>query len=219
MKKSLNMEEFVEYIEQNIDNETIPYNIDEQFEICQKMWPQFDPIFRCSPRSSFDTTHMNKIANYLIEYFANIEEVSILEPFAGDGTCSQIIRDHLSKTKNFNNLKSTDICDYDTDLVEPHVNSVETVRRYGKDFNVLMMIKPPPNGFSDYFAIREWEKLNNAEYIVIAGEYSRGDGSLGMLKYMIENQIWKLSLRETIQSSHEIFGITVKRELFIFKRD
>lgn len=87
------------------------------------------------------------------------------------------------------------------------------------------MVSPPPVtekdefGYADYFAIKQWTNIPSTKYIIIVGELGASDGSAGMYKYMLENEIWALKCREKVLFKiDEIFGGTIEKEVFIFDR-
>ena len=119
-------------------------------------------------------------------------------PYAGNGVASKIFNESLKEVFPEIIHKCTDILDHtltmDEDLsypVEFGLNSVETIQKYGHESNILMMIAPPPSGkipeFSDYFCLKKWSELKNAELFVFVGELSVSDGSNGMYQ-IIKNR-------------------------------
>ncbi len=104
------------------------------------------------------------------------------------------------------------------------INCVEGVQKYSQDnYNILMMISPPPNHYSnyaDYFAIKEWEKVvDGIKLFIFIGELGASDGSEGLYDYMIENNMyWQVDCRKMLYHGIDGMGGDVEKELFIFTR-
>lgn len=225
--------------------ESFPSNIDEMFEICKQNWTSdninINRFNNIEGKPTIKEYALNKAVDHLIKYLNNnsefIGEPKILEPFAGNGVATKIFYDKLVQYFPSITIKSTDLKDMtsidEDELLYPvefGLNSVETIEKYGNlDYNILMMISPPPFmfcnnepifGFGDYFAIKKWTELVDKKLIVFVGELGASDGSEGLYKYMIENNPnWKLELREMIELKKDSFSNgNVEKEIFIFKR-
>ena len=210
-------------------NENLPSDIDSQYEIYKNQWKDQENYKNSYPTTCNNTTLSKKIlkqaSQHILDFLKNIQNVRILEPFAGNGVASKIIYDKL-KTEINVELKSTDFQDLsefmndNSHQVEFNLNAYETIEKYGNDYNVLMMISPPPTEFSrhiDYFSFNKWK--NNGEVFIFIGELGASDGSKGMYKYLLETMSfeWKLELRVMLSKKETIMGL-VEKELFIFKK-
>lgn len=187
-----------------------------------------------------------KASKLMVEYFNTnkdlISQIKIIEPFAGNGIASGIIYRKLIEYFPDTILKSTDIQD-PTDLtdelahpVEHGINSVDTIEKYKNDgFNVLMMISPPPShninmfdpskekimiGYGDYFALKKFFQTESAQLFIFIGELGASDGSLGMYKYLMDNNPnWKLDREYSLEYKEDPYcDGYIERDLYIFKK-
>lgn len=220
----------------------LPSNIDEEYELYKSNWTSKNISNQhVNSYKNLIATLGNETLNdascilskYLISNIEWIKEINILEPFAGNGVASKIFYENINyyidktnKKINFK-MKSTDIQDLtefinqNTCTVEFNLNSVETIEKYGNEYNILLMISPPPNsdykGYGDYFAIKKWTELKDKKLIVFIGELGASDGSIGMYNYMLNNNNWIIDERKMIKKGIDRFGGPIEKEIFIFK--
>jgi hypothetical protein len=160
--------------------------------------------------SNRTTLHPNTLAiaaMYIKKFFLeNKITLNILELGCGNCKASSIIKKILGDIK----WQATDIIDYKACNINEisnfdKVNTIDAVKKYGKDSNVLLLISPQPgDSYSDYYACYDFiDQVQKGEdkYIVIIGELGGGDGSKGMYKYMMENPNLVCVLKETINNN------------------
>jgi hypothetical protein len=208
-----------------------PSNIDDLYESYKE---------RCTPEM-IRSNHLNvpkkgkctmgervvqKAGDRIWEYLKenHLEEVKILEPFAGNGVASAIIQKRLNVE-----IKSTDILNLSKYVnessypVEFGLSGVDTVEKYTQGgYNTLMMVSPPPESskdnplYGDYFTIRAWTNVESAKLFIFIGEMGASDGSEGLYSYMMNHPIWKLDCRKMLYSCEDVVGGRCEKELFIF---
>ena len=148
---------------------------------------------------------------------------------SGNGIASYCIYYKLQKI--IGKWRSTDIVNYNNeknprkmcDKQEFSVlNCVDSVKNYGKESDILLIISPPPGEYyGDYFACKDFieqTKPEQVKYIIFIGELGRGDGSLGMFKYLKKNIFLDLKLEEEICRFRNRFGTVIKK-VYIFEVD
>jgi len=217
----------------------LPNDIDNKYEYYKINWTSENIATnrvneidkgKCTLGSKIISRAANHILNYLKSN--KLDQIKILEPYAGNGVASNIIYKKLAE--EFPNLimKSTDIqnlSDYIDDSsypVEFDLNSVDTIEKYSQDgFNILMMVSPPPGSgnrnydYCDYFAIKSWSQIPSAELLIFVGELGASDGCEGLYDYLIENNPnWSLEFRKIIYSCIDSLGGPCEKEVFIFKK-
>ncbi len=214
----------------------IPESIDDNFEAYRESWRTTNyletignTLFPNTPTLS--TSSLEYAGKILSEYISDKKiEMTFLEIMAGNGVASYLLKQSMCKHGTIIcNWKATDLQNFTHHNppidVEFDIDSVETISKYGQLYNTLFLISPPPClsdhiiGYGDYFAIKEWIKLSNAQYIIIIGELGASDGSPGMYKYMLNLEGWHVSLRHMIYQGVDIVGGPVEKEIFIFEKD
>lgn len=221
----------------NID---LPKDIDSEYEKYKENWCP-DVQNKCSVnflKKAHTSILPSALENagfllglYLKKNCELIKEINILEPFAGNGCASKIIYDKLITLVPKFTLKSTDLLDHSEYIsvtshnVEYGLNAVDTVEKYGDNFNILMMISPPPcsmknkyESYCDYFAIKKWTDLPDAKFIIFIGELGASDGSEGLYNFMLNHKTWKLEERHMIYCEHHPVLGEIEKELFIFAK-
>lgn len=220
----------------------LPLNLDSRYLEYKEGWTNSlvsENILNRSElgKSTLDYFILKKAVDFFKEYLSSKSEWTdvspkILEIFAGNGVASKIFYDGLKEIFPDTQIKSTDIQNLSQYLsplsnpVEFGLNSVETIEKYSdQNYNILLMISPPPasseskSAYGDYFAIRKWSELTNGRLIVFVGELGASDGSEGLYKFMVENNInWRLDFRKMISRNKDVFGLPAEKEIFIFCR-
>ena len=215
---------------------TLPESIDQMYEECVKVWmsdkQKMDKLNQCTENNStLKSEIIEKAGKFAGEFFNSLpsHSVNILDIFSGNGVASKIFFDSFMNycSKIDTTIICTDLNDFSDQInknacdVNYSINSVDAINLYGPNANILMMISPPPtqaNNYADYFAIREWTKLSNSQYIIFVGELGASDGSEGLYKYLMEHPEWNLVLRQMLKLSIDMFGGNVEKELFIFSK-
>ena len=96
--------------------------------------------------------------------------------------------------------------------------SHEAVEKYmnDPDIAILLMVSPPPETYSDYYAIKSWERRPETKYVIFIGELGASDGGRGMYRYMIYDSDWRLVYRVLLCRTVDPLIGPVEKELFIF---
>jgi hypothetical protein len=215
---------------------TLPATIDNDMMMYKEKWnSENTKIIQLNiskkGHSTLPKQILERAANHITTYLQtnNFDTIRILETFAGNGIATNIIYKTLIQKNPNIIIKSTDIQDLSDYIdensypVEFGLNSVECIQKYSQDnYNIMMMISPPPNTtsyYADYFAIKEWTNVPTAKLFIFIGELGASDGSEGLYDYMIEdNMDWKLDCRKMLYRGIDNLGGDVEKELFIFTK-
>ena len=189
-------------------------------------------------------------------------ELKILEVMCGNGEATKyFLEPILASGINVSKLVQTDIIDVNThtknDITRPIIenienqsfealNTIDAVKKYGAESNVLLMFSPPPFsawkiqnkksledfkepiGLADFYACHDYIKQareTNVEdkFIIIIGELGHSDGTCNIDKYLMNNPYLELLVRNKVlewNSSYPYYqeehGMVYK-QLYIFK--
>lgn len=169
-------------------------------------------------------------AKGIAEYWNAYEnsKMKILEVMCGNCCASLIIKEGLLKF--IDTWKHTDIVNYSKrpkELDFSCVNTVDAVRLFGEEANILLLISPPPvsiekikkgMALGDYYAIHDFiEQTKKERFVIFVGELGASDGTEGMYKYLLNNEQLTLEHRRVLSQDVDMFGGPVIKELFIFK--
>jgi hypothetical protein len=220
--------------------ESLPVDIDINYNLYKASWYEQKYLEKNVNQNYKDKTTLSsdtlEKAGLIISEFIetnNLEKINVLEIMAGNCLASKIIYGLIEK--KINTWKATDLQNFSQTIasldstiisVEFNIDCVDAVKNYGQNYEILLMISPPPSqsnkdeydGYGDYFAIKKWTDLPNTKYIIFIGELGASDGSSGMYKYMMEHNIWKLIFREMLLKSTDVFGGPCEKEIFIFQK-
>lgn len=208
-------------------------NLINNYEQYSKLWIEQVCVKNMNNNSKLNEATLydesiEKAANIISEYFEtqNLQNLNILEPYAGNGYASKIFLDTLSK-KYTVNMKSTDITNFKETSnenccnVEFGINSYDTVVKYNNNYDILLLNSvPPSNNYSDFFCINKWLEHPNSKYLIFCGELGASDGSEGLYHYLLTTCSDKLQLdvRKTYFYQHDPMFDDCYKEVFIFKR-
>jgi len=165
-------------------------------------------------------------AGKLLYFWLNnkkISDLKILEIMAGNCRASQIIQKEI--TGKYKSWKMTDIGDYSTKSEQ--LDAVCAVEKYGKVYNTLLLICPPPgsaehlgqqSSYGDYYACKKFIEMENGEqrYIFFIGELGNSDGSQGMYLYMMKHPSLILEFRHPFLITTDHLEGPVEKEVFVF---
>ena len=231
--------------------ESLPSDIDSKYEFFKNSWRTKEYLEKGvnqqeKNKSTLSEDTLNKAGLAIGQFIKdNNLSLSILEVMAGNGVGSKLVFDTITNfdptsLSTITSWKATDLQDWSGIVseqingqisIEFNIDSVDTIIKYGSEYNTLLMISPPPahcdshnqnetdGGYADYFAIKEWTQLENSKYIIIVGELGASDGSGGMYKYMMTHKVWKLCVRKLLNKTTDIFGGPCEKEIFIFKKE
>ena len=172
--------------------------------------------------------YMSIVGTNIRDFFEknDIKNLKILEVMAGNCLSSlaikSIIGDHVSSWTR------TDIGDYSKLSVQ--MDTIDAVKTYGDESNLLLLVSPPPGIFrplddksvayyGDYFACKKFieTKKDTDKYIIFVGELGASDGSEGMYRYLLEHPRLRLCKRKlTLPNQKDFMGGPLELELFIF---
>lgn len=172
--------------------------------------------------------YMSIVGTSVRDFFeANkINDVKILEVMAGNCLSSLAIESVISKY--ISSWTRTDIGDYSKSSVQ--MDTIDAVKTYGDESNLLLLVSPPPGTFGpldgesvayygDYFACKKFieTKKDSDKYIIFVGELGASDGSEGMYRYLLEHPRLRLSKRKLmLENQKDFMGGPLELELFIF---
>jgi len=158
-------------------------------------------------KSTIPSVNLVDASTHIINFFKDNKikmNLNILDIGCGNCKASSIIfkalEDKIKKSEDYpiKSMKwiSTDIIDYKGCSYNginnfDKLNSVDSIKKYGKESNVLLFISPQPgHTYLDYYACYDFiEQTQNGEdkYIIIIGELGGGDGTEGMYGYLHNN--------------------------------
>lgn len=140
---------------------------------------------------------------------------TILEVCSGNGKNTKYIQSLFGK-----HIIATDINPFSEEAsyypVE-RLSSDQAVAKYGDSCNVLLIISPPPNNYSDYYAIKPFGN-KKGKFVIYFGELGASDGGDGMWNYMMNSGEWKELYRERIHSSIDCFGGPIEKNFHLFQK-
>ena len=141
------------------------------------------------------------------------EPLHILEVGSGSGKATKMISDELSKNRDIK-LVATDMNKYEpSDYPIEQLLSHDAVKKYGSTIDILFIIRPPPEGYLDYYAIKEYEMIKSSKpkYVLFVGEMGQADGCDEIHDYMHYDSNWNcIDYTELMSSWSEPF-------VFLFK--
>lgn len=214
---------------------SLPSNIDENFELYKSAWHEKTEEMSTGTNNQSNNQSSNsptlnrktleKAGWYINEFFSGKDQLKILEIMSGNGLATDIVYDiviqHLP-TLVWQATELQILQKINKLPIEQNLDSVDAVNKFGPEHNTLLMISPPGGGeitnYGDYFAIREWTKLQNSKYIIFVGELGASDGSNGIYIYMLENKRWICELRNILMSGIDELGGPIEKEIFIFSK-
>jgi hypothetical protein len=182
-------------------------NLNDKYPVGKQYWLDCDCREDALPNSYFGKENLIRASEYIREFFRD-KSVSVLEVGCGNCWASKIIFDVTNSSK----FIATDLFDtpkrFTYDEIEYHTDipAEKAVQVFGNVTNVLLLVSPPPNNPMDFYAVREWDKLEGKRYIIYCGELGASDGCDGMYIHMMEHPKYKLVLRELISSRLDSFG-------------
>jgi len=181
--------------------------------------------------STLGTKILEQTAEKISEFFHNekhkLKDLIVLETFSGNGIASYTILKFFEKY--IKKWVMTDIVEYEKEKEEKDdiikfekLNSVDSVKKYGSESNVLLLISPEPgNNYADYFACKDFieqTKPIEKKFIIFIGDLGFTDGSEGMYKYLNNNPNLKLVLQDVVFYYLDDFESAIPhKELFIFE--
>jgi hypothetical protein len=197
-------------------------DLDKKYPENAESWNQYDGFEESKKSNSyFGNSNVVNASKYIADFFIDLE-ISILEVGAGNCWASRII--YYCLKQNPKRFIATDLFDCGdamekVDYIEFYdkLSSDQAVKKFGSEVNTLLLVSPPPNNPMDFYAIREWSKLDGKRYIIYLGELGASDGCDGMYLYMMEHPKYELVLGRMIEEKKDIFGGACEKELFIFE--
>uniref|UniRef100_A0A6C0C8K8 Uncharacterized protein n=1 Tax=viral metagenome TaxID=1070528 RepID=A0A6C0C8K8_9ZZZZ len=208
----------------------LPPNIDAMEGLIRDQWKKVykTDILNACQEKPHPTLHREclKVAGILLcRYLTdrNVFGLRILEIMAGNCEASKVIQGEI-KAK-YESWKYTDIGDYAKGCEQ--MDAICAVEKYGKEYNTLLMISPPPgsidylhvhSSYGDYFACKKFIEMETGEqrYIIIIGELGGSDASQGMYLYMMKHPSLILEFRCTFLIAKDHQGGPVEKEVFVF---
>ena len=120
-----------------------------------------------------------------------LNKIKILEVACGNG-------EYASKISNFEEVGqyiATDIMYYLPKYKIDIIPADAAIRKY-YNFDVLIIISPPPNSLVDYHAVREYEntKIKTKKNIILLGSIGDGDSTKFMYHYLFKASAWECIL-------------------------
>lgn len=165
------------------------------------------------------TVYIKPALPYMKKIFDSFSHpIDILEVGSGNGFNTNII----AKLKNINSLTASDVVVYEKSYYDvKNMLSHDAVKAYPGNIDMLLMVSPPPEGFMDYYAIKEYElKLQkNPKYLMILGELGASDGTDGIYQYLISGtqSDWSLISKHDFSKKTDIFGGDCTKSVYFFK--
>ena len=225
-------EEGLEYrLQLQDENADIPLNIEEERDGIISSWSE-DNILKNSnnsiqftPKSTIDEIGLIKAGKYIDDFFVGEKNIlNILDIMSGNGIASDYIFQILKP--KIGRWISTDIIDFKKPKLNEKqfykLNTVDSIEKYGKICNVLLIISPiPGESYADYFACKDFieqTKHDEKKYIIFIGELGRGDGTSGMYKYLLKHVKLNTLLEKEIYK-YKNKGFTINKKLYIFEID
>jgi hypothetical protein len=226
-------EEELEYLLQLQDENTdIPLNIEEERDEIISSWSEYNILknsnnsIQFTLKSTIDEIGLIKAGKYIDDFFVGEKNIilNILDIMSGNGIASDYIFQILKP--KIGRWISTDIIDFKKPKLNEKqfykLNTVDSIKKYGKISNVLLIISPiPGESYADYFACKDFieqTKYDEKKYIIFIGELGRGDGTTGMYKYLLKHVKLNMLLEKEIHT-YKNDGFTVNKKLYIFEID
>lgn len=190
-------------------------------------------------------TILNKAAEIILDFFKKDDyfKFKILDIMSGNLASSSIMFiyfiSHFGKESN-NKIGQwilTDVVEYRESIMYEilkktipdgsvkipffiKMNTVDAVKKYGVESNILLLISPYPSsdGYGDYFACKDFidqTREGEKKYIIFVGELGEGDGTSGMYSYLMNNPFLIRKVKQEIHNE-EKGRFRVIKEVFIF---
>ncbi len=151
-------------------------------------------------------------------------KLRILDPLCGNMVASEIYHSNITKCVGYT---CSDICDYGrrSNLPFEQLDSIDSVRKFGKSCNVLLLSSPCPSVMEpeimtgDYHACDEFIKQTTAweeKYIIFVGEMSLGDGCEFLNRFLTKHKRLQLVVCEIIFQKQFAFGM-IHKCVYIYK--
>lgn len=217
-------------------------NIDQYENIVKKNWKEsIKDIanYISKGKSTLPTISMIKAGQIIGQFLLtclNLNKltgpIKIIEPLAANGVASKNIFNEIKSKINDLIYVASDIqnlshlMDSNSYDVEFDIDCVDSINKHQEGSEILLLVSPPPysydpnsgiepNGFVDYFAIKQWTRLNK-KILIYIGEMGSSDGTSGMYHYMMNHPIWKLKFSKVLVESPDIFGRMIQKEIYIY---
>jgi hypothetical protein len=169
-------------------------------------------------KENHGTVDISKALPYMEEIFMSFSyPLDILEVGSGNGFNTNLV----SQLKNIGTLTATDRLDYKKKYYDVQTLLSHDAVKAHCDIDLLLLISPPPEGFMDYYAIKEYElkPQQKAKYLMILGELGASDGTDGIYHYLInsEHTSWLLLQKHPFIENIDVFGGECIKSVYFFK--